>query len=144
MKWGGFIFNNFWAKVIALILAMATWFYVFDLINRDPYPQKETLGDIISKYNFVIKEIPVKPVFAGKSPEGYNVIYNDLRVQPPVVAVMGPEEILNTIQELHTERINLSEYTRSTELRLSVSSDNELIKVKDKMVTVFMPVEQTS
>ena len=68
MRWGNIIFNNFWAKVISLVLAIATWFYVFDLINADSFLQKkQTVEEVFSQYNFIVKEVPVKPVFWGKA-----------------------------------------------------------------------------
>ncbi len=63
MKFGNIFFNNFLAKIISLILAVLTWFYVFDLINSDSFHQKkESVEDIFSRYKFVVKEVAVKPV----------------------------------------------------------------------------------
>jgi hypothetical protein len=41
MRIKSIIFNNFWPKVIALILAILTWFFVFDLVTNDTDIQKK-------------------------------------------------------------------------------------------------------
>ena len=52
------IMNNFIAKILALALAVATWFYVFDMVNIDDRIQKaETLEEALTRYNFISKKI---------------------------------------------------------------------------------------
>lgn len=142
MRWGKVITNNFWAKVIALILAVATWFYVFDVVNTDSYLQKEeTAEEIFARYKFIVKEVPVKPVFAGKSPEGYRVAFEKVIIEPSKVSVFGPQEVIEEVEELRTDNINLGEYTRSTKLELGLKSDVKFLQFDDKVVNVYVPVE---
>lgn len=142
MKLANIIFNNFWAKLIALALAIATWFYVFDLVNSDMFSQRrETAEEVFLRYNFIMKELPVKPVFYGKSPEGYRVVYDKVKIEPSKITVFGPEEVLEDVAELETERISLGEYTRSATLRLGLRSDKKGLELKDKVVEVTLPVE---
>jgi hypothetical protein len=39
MKLKEIILHNFWAKLISLVLAIATWFYIVDLIRSDTFHQ---------------------------------------------------------------------------------------------------------
>ena len=142
MKWTSIITNNFLAKLIALALAIATWFYVFDLVNSDMFSQKrETAEEVFLRYNFIMKELPVKPVFYGKSPEGYRVAYDKVKIEPSRITVFGPEEILEDVAELETDRISLGEYTRSAQLKLGINSGKKGLELKEKVVDVFLPVE---
>jgi YbbR domain-containing protein len=142
MRWGKVITNNFWAKIIALILAVATWFYVFDVVNTDSYLQKEeTAEEIFARYKFIVKEVSVKPVFAGKSPEGYRVAFEKVIIDPSKVSVFGPQEVIEEVEELRTDKINLGEYTRSTKLELGLQSDVKFLQFDDKVVNVYVPVE---
>lgn len=136
------IFNNFWPKVISLFLAIATWFYVFDLVNTESYIQKkEAISDIFSRYKFAVKEVDVKPVFTGESPKGYRVVFDKVKVEPPKVTIFGPKDVIGDIDEMDTEKIDLGEYTRSTQLSLSVHSDTKFLKIENKVVNVFLPIE---
>ena len=139
---GNLIFNNFWAKIISLALAIATWFYVFDLVNSDSFSQKnETIEDVFSHYRFIVKEVPVKPVFTGKSPEGYRVLFDKVKIEPSLISVFGPEEVVDNLEGLQTDKIDLNEYTRSIKLNLRLHSDTKFLKITDKVVDVFLPVE---
>ncbi|MBU1084588.1 MAG: YbbR-like domain-containing protein [Candidatus Omnitrophota bacterium] len=142
MGLGSIIFNNFFAKIISLALAVATWFYVFDLVNKDSFSQKnETIEDVFSRYKFVVKEVPVKPVFTGKSPEGYRVAFDKVKIEPDKISVFGPEEAVAGLEGLQTDRINLGEYTRSVKLSLGLNSDVKFLRINDKVVDVYIPVE---
>ena len=143
MSWGGVVSNNFWPKVIALALAIATWFYVFDVVNDDSFLQKkETVEDVFSRYKFIVKEVEVKPVFSGRSPEGYRVVFDKVRVEPSRIAVFGPGKIMEDVNDLRTDRINLGEYTRSVKLHLGLHSDTKFLRFEDKVVDVYLPVER--
>lgn len=135
------ITHNFWLKIISLILAAATWFYVFDLVNPVSFTQKaDKPEDVFARYQFTIKEVPVKLVFTGKTPAGYRVEYDKVRVVPSDIAIFGPEEIVEDIDELRTERIDLGDYTRTTRVQLGVVSDVKMLQFKDKAVDVYIPV----
>jgi YbbR domain-containing protein len=142
MRLGKIVFNNFWPKVIALALAIATWFYVFDLVNTDSFLQKkETVEEMLSRFEFTMKEVPVKPVFTGRSPEGYQAVFEKVIVDPSNVTLFGPGEILDGVTELRTDPIDVSEYTKSARLQVRVGSDVKALNFKDKTVYVYLPVE---
>jgi YbbR domain-containing protein len=142
MKLGKIVFNNFWPKVIAFVLAIATWFYVFDLVNTDSFQQKkETVEEMLSRFEFTLKEVPVKPVFAGRSPEGYQVVYEKVMVDPSKVTVFGPKEILDNVSEFRTDPIDVGEYTKSARLQIGVESDVKALNFKDETVNVYLPIE---
>lgn len=143
MKLFDFIANNFWLKIFSLMLAVATWFYVFDLVDNDlAIIRKQTLEQMMGRYNFITREVPVRPFFMGKSPEGYRVVFEKVRIDPSSIVIFGPQEIVNAVNALRTDTIDLSEFTRSTKLSLGVQSDVKLLRFQDKFVDVFIPVER--
>ena len=138
------ITNNFWAKVVTLAFAVATWFYVFDLMNSDPYTHRRELTEkTLSNFNFELKEVPIKPVFYGKSPRGYKVEFDKVKVEPEKMTIFGPKEVLDRVEELRTDRIDLRAYTASVQLSLGISSEVKYINLDNTTVEVFLPVEST-
>ena len=137
------ISHNFWLKVLSFILAVATWFYVFDVVYPVASQQKrEALEEVLERYNFTLKEVPVRAVLTGTAPEGYRVVFDKVKVEPSVIAIYGPEELIDKAEELKTETVNIGEYTRSTQLRLGVTSDIKPLRFKEKIVTIYIPVEK--
>ena len=142
MSIGKILLNNFAAKAIALFLAVLTWFYVYDLVRNDSYSQgRQTAEEVVSQYNFIVKEVPVRPVYVGHTPEGYAVDFNNVKIVPEEISVFGPKEIVERLDHLNTERINLSEYTRSVRLRLGLKSRIRFLRMEDKVVDVYLPVK---
>ena len=141
MRLARIIAHHFWAKVVTLILAISTWFYVFDLVNSE-FGTKETAEDIFARSRLIVKEVPVKPVFTGKSPAGYRVDYSNITVDPATISIFGPQSLIERVSELKTDSIDLSEYTRTTILRLGIRSDVKPLRLSDKVVEVVLPVEK--
>ncbi len=142
MRDGNIILNNFWPKVLSLVLAVATWFYVFDLITADSYSKRqETVEQVLARSELLVKEVVVRPDFYGKSPRGYKVNMEDIKVDPATISIFGPKNVLDEVDSLTTDRINLGEYTRSTMLQLGLHSNNRFLKFNNKIVDVYIPVE---
>lgn len=145
MRVNNILFNNFWPKLISLGLAVATWFYVFDLVSTDAYLQrKETAEEVLARTDMMVKEVPVKTVFSGRSPEGYKVKTDEVIVSPSEISIFGPREILEDVTIIRTDKINLGEYTRSAKLNLGLHSSHKFLKFDDKVVEVYLPVEAIS
>ena len=137
------IFHNFWAKFFSLVLAVTTWFYVFDIINSgEAYsPKKQTIEDLFAKYKFIVKDVYVKPVFYGKPPQGYQVLFDDVTVTPSKISIYGPEDIMQNVEELKTDKIDIGEYTRTFSVKVGLVSENKMLKFNDKAVEIHIPVE---
>ncbi|HNX90457.1 MAG TPA: YbbR-like domain-containing protein [Candidatus Omnitrophota bacterium] len=143
MKIFGFLTNNIWAKIVSLIFAIITWFYILDIMDHEVYaPKKEGIENLFTRYHFIVKEVPVRPSFAGTSPEGYRVVSEKIKMVPSTISILGPELVLDKINELRTDKIDLSGHTRSVTLRLGVHSNSKFLRLNDRFVDVFLPVEK--
>ncbi len=134
------ISNNFFPKIVCLVLAVVTWFYVFDIVNSDPQ-KKETVEEVYARSTIIGKEVPVKLVFSGKTPVGYKVLYNKIVIKPSKIAIVGPDTIIDGIEELKTQRIYLGEYTRSVTLEVALEPTKNL-KMEDNLITAIIPIEK--
>jgi YbbR domain-containing protein len=143
MKPAKIIFHNFWAKIICLVIAVATWFYVFDIVSEDYFGKKqETAQDVMSRYDFVIKELPVVPVFTGESPSGYVIDREQVKVTPSEISVYLPRELVGDVRQLQTEKVDIGEYTRSTWITRNIRSDLNIPDLEEEEVNIYIPVEK--
>ncbi|MDD4013162.1 MAG: YbbR-like domain-containing protein [Candidatus Omnitrophica bacterium] len=139
----GVVTNNFWLKLLSLVLAVATWFYVFDFIDYDSLQgKKDTLEQMFARYSFETVDMPVKPLFSGKSPSGYRINFEKVITEPSSMVVFGPAEVFKMVKELRTDPIDISEYTKSVKISCGIQSESRFLRLKDKVVNVYLPVEK--
>lgn len=140
MTWN--IFNNFWPKLVTLILSVATWFYAFDEAERD-FPQlyRHRFEDFSPKAAFSFKKLPVQLDLVGKAPFPYEVNLEKIRVRPEEVYVFGPKNILDQMQAVETEQIDLAGYTETTELDMGLKKIGHFLEFDPNSVNVKIPVE---
>lgn len=69
--------------------------------------------------NVVIKKLPVKSNIAVNFKVGYNFI-NSIKIEPDSVVVSGPENIIDTVYEINTEKLQLNDVFENVNLNLNV------------------------
>ncbi len=135
------IFNNFWPKLVTLILAVATWFYAYDEAERE-FPQlyRHRFEDFSPKAAFSFKQLPVQLDLVGKAPFPYEVELEKIRVRPEKVYVFGPKNILDQMQTVETEQIDLGEFTSTTEVEMGFKKIGQFLEFEPDTVKVNIPV----
>ena len=141
MKIGKWVLNNFWLKVISLLLAVGTWFYVANLIESSS--EKRILAKMLPTYTKMIsKKLNVEVVFAGKLPEGYNLVLEDVKVDPPYFVVAGPRFIINNVQKLETLPINISKYRKTDICKAQIAPISKSVDTEKLQVDVTIPIRK--
>ncbi|WP_216831475.1 CdaR family protein [Alkalihalobacterium elongatum] len=89
------------------------------------------------------KEVPVKVTKEGELPEGLSI--NSLTVEPKVVTIFGPQDVLNNISLIEGIVLDLSQITQSQTVQLNVTKPRGVEKVDPEVinVTVELSVEET-
>jgi YbbR domain-containing protein len=141
MKIVDIIVNNIWIKVLSLALAIATWFYVFDLVNIEP-KIKESVENVLSREDIIVKDVPVRLDFRGKSPAGYRVDHENVEITPASISIAGPENIINSIKDIRTDQVDISEFTRPVRMKLGLHSRFRSLKMGSGNVDIYLPVEK--
>ena len=87
----------------------------------------------------IAREVPVRPRFEGRLPEGYEL--GQVRVVPGGVRISGPESAVKAVEQIATESIPLDERTASFTLQsAAIEPPDEKIKMADRFVTVSVEV----
>ncbi len=137
------IFNNFWLKIFSLMLAIAAWVYVFDVLEENALSDKKNaIEQVFSRFQFSVKEVRIKPAFTGNPPEGYVLDYEKVIVEPSMISIFGPKRVLEKIDFLTTMPVNVSEYTRSVKVETGIRSKFKYLRFGDKAVEVYLPISK--
>ncbi|WP_078429440.1 YbbR-like domain-containing protein [Alkalihalobacterium alkalinitrilicum] len=89
------------------------------------------------------KEVPVKVTKQGELPEGVSI--NSITVDPKVVTIFGPQNVLNNISLIEGIILDLNEISQSQTVQLNVPRPRGVEKVDPEVVnvTIELSVEET-
>lgn len=135
-KW---ITNNLGLKVLSLILAITTWYYIAWELAKTKYEEEEAIFSILH-YDVISKKLPIQLSLVGDLEEGYEIITNDVRIDPQFCVVIGPKRILENIDSTRTVPLNISEHTKDIDTQLSLAPIAKGINLKDYFVKVHIPI----
>jgi len=86
------------------------------------------------------KKVRVIPDITIQYQSGYNLL-GDLIVEPNIISISGPEVILDSIVEIKTDAISLSDVNTSIELEIPIITINNNTKVKYEVDKVMVTGE---
>jgi len=141
MKIAKAMLNNAGLKIIALILSVATWFYVFNEIERDkpkesmpPVEIHPSFGEIVSN------SLDVTAIFVGKPPEGYRLLDEEVKIEPAYFVVAAPKSVLKDIDGIETEPIDISRLKKTTVVETGISPIAPGVETNKLRAKVTIPV----
>jgi len=141
MKFGGWILNNFWLKIISLVFAVVTWFYVVAMIQDAEGGKKTIFAKIVPSYNVMAsKKLYVKAIFIGSLPDGYELKMDEVTIEPPFIVIAAPRQIINNIERLETLPINISRYKKTVIYEAQIAPIHESIDASKMTVVVTIPI----
>jgi len=142
MKLGKNLINNLWLKVIALIFAITTWFYVFNEIEMDTI-KKSSETEVYPSYSRMIsRKLYVKAIFIGEPPPGYELVVEKVQVDPLYFVVAGPKDLLKDVDKFETQPINISWYKKTTVYESRLAPIAPSLKTEDLSVKVTIPIKK--
>ncbi len=130
--------NNIWLKLLALILAFITWFYVGEATKLDS--EKTVLQKLFVSSAYTAKSLSVKPKFIGNVPSGYEFIESAVKVYPESITIVGPVRVLEQKSAIETKPINLEEYTQKRVVDVELADISPVIKTQKIKVQVHIEV----
>jgi len=83
------------------------------------------------------KKVRVIPDINIQYQSGYNLL-GDLKIEPNIISISGPETILDSIVEIKTEAISLTDVNTSIELKIPIITINNNTKVKYEVDEVMV------
>ncbi len=94
---------------------------------------------ILSLDKLIQKHFPVKPVVTGRIAAGY--VLKELKVEPEMVTITGPQTILSQTGELHTQSINIEGLAESQQRQVPLQLAPEIVElIGETSVTASLQV----
>ena len=135
-KW---ITNNIGLKMLALVLAMATWFYTGRELTKLKNEDERAIINML-RYEVVSKRVPIQLNIVGEPKQGYKLIKGDITVEPKSIVVIGPKNILEDVSAARTIPIDISENTKAIKKDISLAPIATGITLRDEFVNIYIPI----
>jgi YbbR domain-containing protein len=127
-------------KLLALVFAVATYFYIHHEIENREKKQTDPSYKLIK---LTAKNLPIKVRLATSPPEGYRIVEEKLVKTPQQVVVVGPEALLEEVDTAETALVDVSENTKTVTKKIPLESVAG-IHLSDTLYTVevTVPIEK--
>jgi YbbR domain-containing protein len=126
---------HFFYKLIALILALVTYFYIQGEIGGNTQGIDEKI-----LRNLASKVVPVRVEIKGEPPPGYKVLDANIKIKPEKVIIIGKKGDLDLINEISTEPIDVRKFTHTQIVYVPLVPVRNAINVGTKIVEVEIPI----
>ena len=134
-----FHLNNWHLKLLALFLAIITWFYIVVELQKGAVEEGEILQRILP-YKISSKELHIKLNLVGEPLDGYIVDYDNISMEPSKFIIVGPKSILKKLSSVLTQPIDITKSRRSFTKDVSIVPPTKAVSIKDKFVTIMIPI----
>lgn len=139
MKAKEWITNNFGLKLVSLILAIGTWFYISLELTKLKSEEERAIISML-QYEVISKKLPVQLTIVGEARKDYIVMTDDITIDPETIVVIGPDSILEKVNFARTIPIDISEYTRDVIKEIELAPIAKGITLKHSLVNVHIPI----
>ncbi|MDD5679867.1 MAG: YbbR-like domain-containing protein [Candidatus Omnitrophica bacterium] len=139
LKISKLITHNFWVKVLSLVLAVATWFYVTWQLKETRDKEQKAIFNMIH-YDVVSSALPIQVTILGKVRDGYEVVQNGITASPVECIVIGPRNILEGVTVAKTVPIDISGCAKNVDKRVSLAPIASGIAIKEEFVKIHIPI----
>jgi len=119
----GILFNNFFIKLISLILAILTWSYITSQVYKETVKSDKEASSIIkvSGEKIVVKTLPIYVNIEGTPGTGYRVALDQIEISPSSSVVAGAPEVIKDLTYISTKPIDVGKRTSSVRDRVELS-----------------------
>jgi len=141
-KLNNFFTENIGLKLIALILALALWFYIVDELKKGSEEESQFLNNVLPSEGVLAKKLPIKPIFIGHPRPGFVLNNRKTSVIPEYCIVVGTKELLGKIRFAYTLPIDLTGNYKTMLKSVALNPIAPGIYMEETLVQVTVPIER--
>jgi YbbR domain-containing protein len=138
-----FFTNNVGLKIMALVLALAAWFYIVGELNKGSEDERQFLRKILPSEGLAAKKLVIKPIFVGKLRRGYVIPTEKTIVVPDYCIVVGTREVLEKIRYAYTTPVDVSGLFKTFTKSVPLNPIAPGVYMEETLVQITVPIEET-
>lgn len=138
------ITRNIGLKTIALVLALALWFYVVDELKKGSEEEKQFLKSILLSGGVVAKKLTIKPIFIGKPKYGYAINMDKVSITPEYCIVVGTRDLLGKIKYAYTMPIDIKNVSKTFTTSVALNAISPGVYLEETFVQATVVVDDKS
>lgn len=135
--------KNFGLKVIALVVALAAWFYIVGELNKGSVEERRLLDKMLPQDGLSAKKLPIRPIIVGKPRYGFQVEYGGIRTVPDFCIVVGTKDVMEKLRYAYTMPIDVAGMSKSFTKSMPLSPIAPGIFMEETLVQVTIPIERS-
>ncbi|MFA6079159.1 MAG: YbbR-like domain-containing protein [Candidatus Omnitrophota bacterium] len=137
-----FFIENLGLKVIALVLALITWFYIVKQLNMEGTQEEmQLLKRIMPSERIIARKLPIKPIFIGHPRSGYEIVRDKALMVPEHCIVLGTKDVLENIKFAYTVPIDVGGMTQPFTKSVPLSPISG-VYLEETLVQVMVSIEK--
>lgn len=137
-----FFTKNIGLKFMALILALALWFYVVNELKKGSEEERLFLSRMMPQEGMVAKKLSIMPIFIGRPRSGYTIDTKKAVVVPEYCIVVGSKDLLEKVRFIYTMPVEVNGVYKSFTKSVSLNPISPGIYMGETLVEVTVPVER--
>jgi len=139
-----FFAENLRLKTIALILALALWFYIVGELNKGSEEERQLLNKVLPSEGVTAKKLVIKPIIIGTPRRGYTVNAGKVVVIPSYCIVIGTRELLGRVKYAYTMPVDVKGVYKSFINSVSLNPIAPGVYMEETLVQVTVPIEKAN
>ena len=135
--------KNVGLKILALVLALAFWFYIVSELNKGTDEERQLLRRILPSDGLAAKKLMIKPIFVGRVRSGYSIVRDRIVAVPEYCIVVGTRDLLEKIRFVYTMPIDIAGVHKTFTKSVPLNPIAPGIYMEETLVQITVPIEKS-
>lgn len=135
--------NNFWLKIIALILAIISWMYISEEVKQGTAIRPPNfLSRFVEENPIISKSVAIVPKIENEPPRGFEVKEKEIYISPSNCEIWGRKNKIKRVNNIFTTSINVEGKTETFQTHVQLATIPGVVLPENSMVEVKVPIEE--
>lgn len=138
----GLINKNIGLKLVALLIALVSWFYIISELKREPEEELAFLKRVLPTNSMIAKKLTIMPIFIGRIRPGFDIVKDKVVVAPEYCIVVGAPDLVGKLRNVYTMPIDITGVSKPFTKSVPLNPIAPGVYMEETLVQVTIPVER--